>query len=153
MPVERPDWTGPNHYGVSADAEPSSSVMLSPEEGQAIVDQVIANSAQPGETPAHAPVPVPDLDPALVTKWERSHDGFDATLATVQGAADDILSKHPDPGGFAASFDTLPVSVQGKVFDVLASRPNLRGVRLIDAVMRKLTLEETVAVNEWEAGG
>ena len=54
-----------------------------------------------------------------------------------------------DPTGFAAVFDTMSPSLQSKVFGVMARSPHLRGLDLVDAIEKKLTLSEAAEAETW----
>lgn len=135
--IARPDWQdGEPVQHLTPIGEESSSVIVSPEEGQAIIDVAEANAL--GE-----PEPTRESSAPLLADWPEDK------AELVEDVVELILDAQPDLEGLVAEFDTLPESIQRKVAVVMHSHPHLRGLDLIAQVERTLTLEEAAAAEEW----
>jgi len=128
MPTDRPDW---------GDGERSS----------------FASTAMVPVDPDTLPAPA-DMLAEMQGEQVQTPDGGDplAGLSNFvrEGAvhvAEQILVDAPDD--FVDTFDTLSSGLQRRVFEVMAACPHKRGLDLIEAIERKLTLGEAVEATEW----
>jgi hypothetical protein len=102
------------------------------------------------DSPGQFRVTSDGFDPALRETWSRE-GGFEQNLVRAATAAQDILSRAPDPDTLQFKFDQqLPERIQNKIYDHLRIQPAKgRGRAMIEAFERSLSDEDLDTFVDW----
>ena len=138
--VERTDWTFEKPVSRHEQPLPGSAVVVVPAARDLTPGEMIQQYEAEGVHGFESEAPAGDPLEGMT----------EDQLETVQVAIGMILGE--DPTGFAEAFDRLSPGLQGKVFTTLSANPHLRGLDLIDAIERKLTLAEAAEAEAFLRG-